>query len=415
MSGRGGAAVAVGVVLIAALVAFLTTRSPEPAAPSRATVATPEPTPEPTPRPPPGDPAIRTEAMTLLDAVVTREAGNPDNAWALAHGILARGRAFQATDGRLALRVLGDDFLESATLTDGSVIPAFPKARGDARVEPHTDQILKVLLQAGVPLDEPLGSETGGPTLRDLLHGSQARFAPVREEGKSLLPAPDDAPWSVAAWCLAAEASGRTEWIADGGAVTLEEIAAAQLGLLERETWFIRQAIAAGGTIQKKKQDIFAFTCGGAHLFGGAEACARTGWPQAGNTTARLETLVELYLFRLPLETALVDETVLKHPTMAPLLVNQDVKFLGHLLEALGQAAFDGLWEPDEQQRSLLDQAEARLLAQVVQLGAMRAYEAEAMAGLSQADESFQFYLDLVGDACHAWRGLELTAALREQ
>jgi len=380
--------------------------SPEPEptpSPEPTTAAAPTPTPEPTT---PSLEVARSLATATLDAVIAREAGDPGNAWALAHGILVGGADFEATDGRRAVDVLVHDFLEER---DGR--PAFPKTRGDVRVEPHTDLILKAFVEAGLPLDEPLAE--GKPTLRALLEASQARFEPRREDGKSLLSEPNDAPWSIQAWCQASGRGGATGWESALGSVSLEEIAAAQLGTLERETLFIRRAIAAGETVEKRKQDIFAFTCGGAHLFQGAAACAAEGLPAAGNSPARVDAVVDLYLYRLPLETRLVDATIAQYPRMTPILVNQDVKFLGHLLESLGKAERDGLWTPTAAERGALDEAEARLLSQVFRLEAMGVYAPDAMANLAGSEETFQFYLDLVGDACHARKGLEIQAGLR--
>ncbi len=390
--------------------------APEPPTPAQtgrafAETPTPEPTPEATP-----DPAVeevRAEARALLGAVIDREGGDPGNPWALAHGILARGRDFRATDGRLAVHVLTDDFGEWEELPGLGRAPRFPKSRGEARVEPHTDLILRTFVEVGLPLDEPLSPKAGAPTLRALLQASQARFEPVRAEETPLIARPDDAPWSVGAWCATAEASGITAWETAAGPVELEEASSALIGALERETWFIRQAMASRTAVQKRKQGIFAFACGGAHLFGGVETCAAAGWPARGNRQARLEALIDIYLYRVPLETTLVQRTLEQHPEMAALLYNQDVKFIGHLLEALGAAERDGLWIPDAQERELLDGLEVRLLHHVRQLGRFGVYEADTMKELRANPDSFQYYLDLVGDACHAWRGLEIQAALR--
>jgi hypothetical protein len=323
-------------------------------------------------------------ARDILGEVVDREASDPGNAWALAHGILARGKDFKASDGRLAVEVLADDFLQADI--------SFPQVRGDVRVEPHTDLILKTLVEVGVPLDEPMAA--GKPTLRMLLEASQGRF-------DVSLPQPNDAPWSVQAYCQAG-----TDWPGT------EPASRALLAKVEEETLFIRRAMTAGTSVQKRKQDIFAYSCGGAHLIGGAMACAAAGWPRQGNTGARVDTLVDLYLFRVPLETQLVDESIQAYPRLAPILHNQDIKFLGHLLEVLGKAERDGLWTPTDAERLLLGNAEARLLAQVLMLKRAGVYEAASMQKLADDPDTFQFYLDLVGDASHAVRGLAVRDGL---
>ncbi len=346
----------------------------------------------------------REKALSALAAVVDREAADPRNAWALAHGLLARGPSFVATDGRLARDVLVADFLEEG--------PSFPRTRGDVRVEPHEDLILKSLVEAGVALDEPIGAK--GPPLRALVEASQGAFTPSHDEGQtSIFPDGNDAPWSVQAWCQAAASGGATTWTSAAGPASLEDAAGSLLSLLERETHPVRAAAARGVPVTKNKQDIFRYTCGGAHLFQGVEACLAAGWPQQEGARSRFATLAGLYLYRVPSETTMVDQALTQYPQLAILLINQDVKFLGHLLESLGKAQRDGLWTPANGERQLLDQAEARLLQDVVQLQKLGAYEPGTMSQLAGEPQTFQMYLDLVGDAAHALRGLEIQAALR--
>ena len=397
---------------LAAFALLLACSSPEAPAP--------EPSPTPAATPAPAGPPVRLQANTelapgvaeaaraTLGQVVDREAADPENAWALAHGILARGPEFQATDGRLARAVLVADFLEG-----GAGDPRFPRTRGAVRVEPHRDLILKSLLEAGLPLGEPIAP--GGPTLRALLDASERRFEPAStERSVSVFASDNDAPWSVQAWCQGAAAGGATSWkTAAGQDVQLEQVSRALLGVLEAENHAVRTAQVAGAPVQKNKKGIFAFTCGGAHLFQGAEACAAAGWPRGGNTPARLSALADLYLYRLPFETAMVDAALQQYPQLAVLLINQDVKFLGHLLESLGKAQRDGLWTPTAAERASLDAAERRLLNDVDQLARLGAYSAESMAALAGEESTFQMYLDLVGDACHALVGLRIQAGLR--
>jgi len=363
------------------------------------------------------DPAeARARALALLSRVIDSQAGDPANAWALAHGVLAKGPDFRASDGRRAIDVLGDDFLELLPAEGASAPqPGFARTRGEVRVEPHTDLILKTLLEAGLELEAPLGTRADAPSLGALLAASQLRFSPQRAEGKSLFVSPDDAPWTVQAWCQGAGAGGAQSWSsASGEELTLEEGSAALLGVLEQETWFIRQAMAQGQSVEKRKQGIFAYTCGGAHLFQGAAACAASGWPAQGNTPARIDVLVDLYLFRVPIETELVERSIQQYPSLAPILYNQDIKFLGHLLESLGKVERDGLWSPSPAERALLDQAETRLIYHLLQLERLGVYEPAALAELAGKEDTFQFYLDLVGDACHASAGLALQEELRQ-
>ncbi len=366
----------------------------------------------------PGGP-YREQAKTLLSSVIDREAGNPANAWALAHGILAKGPDFAATDGRRAIDVLVNDFLQAEKLPGlKGLQPFFPKeTEAGLPVEPHTDLILKTLVEAGLSLDEPLTKAAGAPTLERLLRSSRARHvASPGSKGKEAFASPDDVAWSIQAWCQGSYAGAPETWRASNGKdEEVHAVALQQLEMLEAETWFMRQAMIDGSTVKKQRQGIFGFTCGGAHLYQAVTACAKAGYPKDDKAKARIAKLNEIYLWRIPLETKMVEEAMQVAPKLAPLLYNQDVKFLGHLLESLGKAERDGLFIPTPEERLLLQDAEGRLLAHVLQMKKLRVYEPAMLAGWMNSKESGtrQFYLDVVGDASHAYRGLSIQEELR--
>jgi len=358
----------------------------------------------------------RESAQALLLEVIEREAGNPGNAWALAHGILARGRDFKAADGRRAVDVLVDDFmLGEAVPGIRGIHPYFPKKRDDVRIEPHTDLVLKTFVEAGLPLEELLVDRMGAPTLERLFRSSRLRFEPAKgSEATSLFASPDDAPWSVQAWCQGVQRGAEAGWrTASGQVLEIGAVAEDLLSVLEREYTFLAEARKKGETVKKQRQHIFSYACGGAHLFQGVAACVAAGQPPGPKPVKRLQDIIDLYLFRLPLETGIVDGGMRQAPRMAPILLNQDIKFLGHALEGLSLAQKHGVWTPTEDQARDLDRAEARMAFHIHQLHRMGAYEAERMQRLTKTDGGFQFYLDLVGDAAHAYRGMALRDALK--
>lgn len=384
--------------------------TPEP----KATTAS-EPTPAEVPQP--GGP-FRAEALAVLSTVIDREAGNPANAWALAHGVLAKGPEFATTDGRRAVDVLVDDFLEADRINGFKGMQPFFPDTTDAGlpVEPHTDLILKTLFDVGLPLEEPLTSEDGSPTLERLLRASRIRHDPeLKAKGTKAFAKPDDVAWSIQAWCQARDAGASVSWLTRTGETEhIDTVALQQLEMLEAETWFMRQAMEAGGTVQKRRQGIFSFTCGGSHLFQSVVACAAGQHPpEAENTAKRVQGLIDIYLWRVPLETGLIEEAMKQAPKLAPVLYNQDVKFLGHFLESMGKAERDGVFVPTQEQRNLIDDAETRLLAHVLQMKRLQVYSAEKLSMWWGKDATRQFYLDVVGDAAHAWNGLQIQAELR--
>ncbi len=388
----------------------------------------PAPAPAPPPAPPGSTPppapllpggAWRAESLQVLSDVIDREAGKPANAWALAHGVLAKGRGFKAVDGRVAIDVLIDDFLATEKLGSFKGLqPYFPDATADGTpVEPHTDLILKTFVEVGLALDEPLTSRPGAPTLERLLRGSRLRHHPNHPaKGAAAFAKPDDVAWSIQAWCQATDAGAPGSWATSaGGDEQVDAVALQQLEMLEAETWFMRQAMVAGDTVQKRRQGIFSYTCGGAHLFQSVVACAVGAHPPDANLASRVQAQTDIYLWRVPLETGLVEEAMRQAPKLAPLLYNQDVKFLGHFLESVGKAERDGLFTPTVQQRDLIDDAETRLLAHVLQMKRLGVYSADKLAMWWDKEPTRQFYLDVVGDACHAWSGLQIQKALREK
>jgi hypothetical protein len=363
--------------------------------------------------------AYRAESLKVLSDVIDREAGKPANAWALAHGVLAKGPEFGATDGRRAIDVLVKDFLKADKISSFKGLqPYFPKSTDDGiPVEPHTDLVLKTLVDVGLGLEDPLTSKEGAPTLERLLRGSRLRHDPdVAAKGSTAFPKPDDVAWSIQAWCQATGAGAPVSWTtATGEQEHVDTVSLQQLEMLEAETWFMRQAMVEGGTVQKRRQGIFSFTCGGAHLFQSVAACAAVGHPANENVQKRVAAQLDIYIWRVALETGLIEEAMRQAPKLAPVLYNQDVKFLGHFLESVGKAERDGLFVPSAEQRNLIDDAETRLLAHVLQMSRLGVYSADKLAMWWGKEATRQFYLDVVGDACHAWSGLQLQRELREK
>jgi len=356
---------------------------------------------------------VRPKALEILESVVDREASKSGNAWALAHGILAKGPEFSADDGRRAVDVLVNDFLEAERVPNAKGLqPYFPKKKGEVRVEPHSDLILKTFIEAGMPLDEPLTDAPGAPTLERLLRASRLRFVPGPEG--TFFSDVDDIAWSLQAWCQGVDKGAQPTWRNRAGqALDIETLAMEQLQLIEREYHFIQQARAAGDTVKKRRQHIFAHACGGSHILQGTLACAAMGFPTDKNLRSRIDQIIDAFLWRVPFEIGLIDRAVREGPRLIPILLNQDIKFLGHGLEALAKAERDGLWSPNAEQIEMMNNMEQRLLNHVLQLNGIRVYDAEKMASLAAREHGFQFYLDLVGDASHAWAGIKLHEQVR--
>ena len=407
--------------------------SPVDPSPAPTPVSPVAPTPEaPTPPPDPGaavleaiagSPAWQEHAdrvREILGEVVDWEDGDPANAWALAHGILARGKDFYARDGRLARDVVVADHLVWET-TDGVSRPHWPTMKDGRRVEPHPGLILKNLLERGLGLADPLSSKPGSPVALAALQAGQRRWEPTAQGQPAIFANTDEAPWLVQSWCQAASHGGPDRITTETrGDLPVATIASDLLAVLERDSAFLIEAMTAGAPVEKKRQGIYQYACGGAHLFQGVVACAAEGFPRGKDLGDRLDRLADAYLYRVSWETRLVDDAITQNPKLLLILRNQDIKFLGHLLESLGKAERDGLWTPDPPQRQALDAAETRLMAQVLRVSGMAGYQRKTLNRLRsggdkgpQSLDPYQVSLDLIGDAAHALYGIEIQAGIR--
>lgn len=358
--------------------------------------------------------ADEARAAEALRRVAREGASDPDNPWAMAHGILAWGGDFRARGGENALGRIVSTWLEERTVPHPDapsgvrVVHGFPARRGEVRVQPHADLVLKNAIERGAYPEGPFGAVPGAPSRVELVRDSQATFAFRGGRGGVAFPQPDDVAWSVQAYCQEAERAGDGWTGPDGRGVRLAEVTAAMLEMLEGSTLFLAEARGRGESrIQKRRQGIFGFTCGGAHLFQGVAACAAAGYP-GPEARARVAEQASLYLWRAGVEVPLYAESIAKAPKLAPLLINQEVKFLGHMLEGLGNAEREGVWSPTAEEAAVLAGARRRLLRAALRLEEAGVYG--QLAGIRAGNE--QFYLDLVGDSCHAVRALDVQAQL---
>ena len=162
-------------------------------------------------------------------------------------------------------------------------------------------------------------------------------------------------------------------------------------------------AIATGAKVEKRKQGIFGYTCGGAHLLQGVAYAVGRGFGQPEDRAAIQAELDVLY-WRLKLELGVVDHAMSQYPEHRLILLVQRLKFLGHFLESTHKAAAMGLHKPDEAQQATLQVALRELMGTVDILQGGGAFK--DLDRLRKANE--QTYLDIVGDSAHALHGIDL-------
>ena len=353
------------------------------------------------PKPLPMVPAYD-EAIMVLSGIVSRYAGDPENPWAVAHGLLARGKDFLLQDGRPAIPHLFSSYAEER-LIDGHRFFGFPKSKNGAPVEPHTDLLLKNMIEAGVPVGAAFPSGTAQIAVADLYRYTLLKTHLQAEKNHSSFESPNDIPWglqALAAWSPEAE----LQWVAaDGTAMDLDYLTDFQVAVLMQETAFMYQKMQRGEKFERSGQPLFGYTCGGAHILQGASYAVARGFGSPKSRTA-IQTQVPLMFYRMPIELSQYQAAAKRNPSYSLKLTVQTMKFLGHFLETMSKLSAMGFYTPDENQQKLLETAAQNLVLAVQALQAQTGLE--QMEALRKKDE--QLYLDVIGDSGHALRGLEL-------
>jgi hypothetical protein len=321
-------------------------------------------------------PLIALVALGAASPVLTRHcerfAADPQDPWALAHGIAAFGPSFRARDGRLAHEAILDSLRRSPA---GEL--SFP-------LEPHPDLLLKTLLRAGLPLDRAFTTaQAGRITLRELARSAGRRFQ--RSER-----------WEDSAWTLESLARAPDLHAFDVGEVMDEAFSA-----LEAATSELGRGLDEGrALVPKDKHGIYAHPCGGLHFVqallvwaGRSEARARWG--------RRLQRQVEILFYRLGSEAAQYEAALTAMPQYRLQVLAQMLKFYGHFLETV-RLLDEMRWPLTGPQRAEVTATRGRLLAAVEGLRRLGALGAPQSGRAADP----QTVRDLVGDACHAVAGL---------
>lgn len=363
----------------------------------------------PLPSVPPPKAATRTEVETALrtfEQGVRPGASAANVPWALAHGLVAFGPEFKAADGRLAIDVIGT-FAEQTEVA-GKKLWLFPSRKSDQLVEPHRFVQVKTLLESGVPLDRSFTTASGAKvTLARLAEDMrQAAGAPMSDEDYH------DMPWLLSALVLlqklepkaAEKAPGpRLDRLAELGLARLEKdhaVVSKYLGPLD-------QAFDEGTALHRAKRDkkaIYGHPCGGLHLVQAAGSASTV--LEDDQYRSRVRKQLGVLLFRYELERTAYAGLLLRHPDQGLLIRVQQLKFFGHLLETLTFARELGLTEPKSEGGRRIDLAIRQIAGDLATL----AFELSSGGVYERLDAirkgREQSYLDLVGDGCHAIRGL---------
>lgn len=340
----------------------------------------------------PGGGGQERAAREVLARHCARQAADPHDPWALAHGVLAFGAGFRAADGRHAVDAIVAEHLRRDE--DGRLRFA-PHAPDGTPVEPHPDLQLRTLARAGVPLGRTFRTREGPVALGALVEDAKRAFRP---------PPPGGETWGEAAWTLGALAEvlepGARFRNDAGEEVDFDRVMDGALEALEAASAELGRGMDEGRPrVKKDKRGVWAQPCGGLHL-----AQALVTWARHPAVRVRwgrrFLRQVDILLYRVRSESSQYEEALRELPRHRLLVLAQMLKFHGHLLETVRMLERTG-WRPTGHQRATIALARAQLAAAAQGLMELHALEPAGPPGAGP-----QTRLDLAGDACHAVAGL---------
>ena len=338
------------------------------------------------------------EAVKRLERFVRPGASDPKNPWALAHGLVAFGKDLRTNDGRSAVEVIAS-FAEKRTAR-GRTVYRFPTKRDGIPVEPHRNLLLKTLLEVGVDPARELKASDGEPITLQQLADDLVETTAVPDAG---------AGWHHAAWTLGAlqAHSGSAARRAHAALLTasLERLEADHRPVLDSERDRPERAFDPDQPMRRAKEGktaIYGHSCGGLHFVQAVlEGVAEDA---TAERKRRAAAQVDALIYRYRSERLLYDSMLKKTPQHGLVLRVQKLKFFGHLLETLATARKLGIGD-DRAVRKTAGEAAGDLLATLRDLDRGGVFQRLDTIRREQS----QTYLDLIGDGCHAIRGLRGT------
>ena len=119
--------------------------------------------------------------------------------------------------------------------------------------------------------------------------------------------------------------------------------------------------------VEKKKQGIYAHTCGGLHFVQAAiRGANRMG---SDRVLDKLRRQLDITRFRFDAERRIYRQTIAEAPKFRTLLLVQEMKFYGHILETFGLAAEWGAITPTPELSSFIKDVAGDLVDTVHEFG----------------------------------------------
>jgi hypothetical protein len=259
-----------------------------------------------------------------------------------------------------------------------------------------------MVVDARLPLTTKLQASWGPVTLKQLVDSVKLGF---RHSPK----VPEY--WRDVGWTLNvlafSEKPGATWKASDGTPINLDQVFDDALTELELETAELKAGLDKHlPQVDKRKQGLYAHSCGGLHFLQGVLAWARhpavkKKWGQ------RIDDQVAIHFYRLESERrqyeAAYQQALTSMPEYKLPVLVQMLKFYGHWLETIAHLREDFGFKPTPMQQQDINRAKAFLDITVRALEENKSLEQMAQLKTSKK----QLYLDLIGDSCHAAHALE--------
>ena len=330
----------------------------------------------------PGNRAQDEETATLLREFILQRASESTQPWLEMHVILALGAGF-TRGGQNVLDELVAKILEVQTV-DMRQYPYFP-----VDVERHPFHMLQILQATDVPYDRAFVTPKGRFTRRDLVQGGTALLTPD-EIG-------DELSWIVSVLTKEFPPTADRFTTARGEEVVVQDLVRRHLVETEKAYADVFQVMKRQKLYDKGP--LHATACNGTHLLYGLVEALGNGY-RADDLEARVEKLVEATLFRARLEPVLIERRMPGDDPMVRL--NREaanLTLVGHLVEMFGYIHQSGAVQMSEGALRAVAELRARLAALTATI--TTDYD---LAKLQQ--DVPQAYKLILGDACHAYRGI---------
>ena len=344
-------------------------------------------------------------AREVLLNVVRQEATDPNNPWAIAHGLLALGPEMELREGGSAVDHIFREFADEVE-TNGHPLIAFPpSARAEdgslIRIEPHTSLVMKALQESEVRLDRRVEVDGNPHQVGELWYHTVLSSYLDFASGDSSWEGTDDMAWGLQA--IGGFAEPGLAWRSGRVEVSLDKLTELAAHVLTTESMHLIRAMQAGEGYQRDGQGILAYTCGGSHLLQGVAYLVGRDF---GTSVEREKMALQarLLFYRFPRELMIYEQAIEANPNQELIVTVQQLKFVGHWLESAYKMSIMGLFEPTEQQQTAMMEAVGVLVSTVAKLKRLGALD--NLEQIRASNE--QLYLDIVGDSSHALRGLDL-------